>query len=101
MLLSPVSSRTFIASRRNSPPGAPAHMHCVAIDVPLLEHIHRGEQDNVDRGGALRIHVAMSDSALYTYCTSLLRVSASNFFRLIWDVILLRRYIAAFISRDV
>lgn len=42
-------------------------MHCVTIDVPLLEHIHRGGQDNVDQRGALRIHVAMSDSALYTY----------------------------------
>ena len=55
LLLSPVSSKTSIASKCNSPPGAPAYTHCVAIlklDVPLLEHVHTGGQDNVDRRGA-------------------------------------------------
>jgi hypothetical protein len=82
LLLSPVSSRTFRASKRNSPPGAPAHTHRIAIlelDVPLLEHINTDKTTSTEEGR--EGYTLPCPTQLYLH-SPLLRASASNFFRL-------------------
>jgi hypothetical protein len=82
LLLSPVSSRTFRASKRNSPPGALAHTHRITIlelDVPLLEHINTGKTTSTEEGR--EGYTLPCPTQLYLH-SPLLRASASNFFRL-------------------
>jgi hypothetical protein len=85
--LSPVSSRTFITSKRNSPPGAPGHAHCVAIqvlelDVPLLKHIHTVDRTTSTEHNRREEHTLLCQAQLYLH-PLLLRASASYLLRLV------------------